>query len=105
MSSLVNIILFIALVLTSLCVVTMYLKLKRLDAYHAEYKRIFDQTAAALGSAGEAVRTFTSEGREILDALGARIDEAKAVMFELETTGQRIRESEASALGTHADRK
>jgi len=83
MSSLVNTILFLALVITSLCVLAMYRKLKRLDAYHAEYKRIFDQTADALGSANDAVRTITTDGREILEELGIRIDEAKKIIAEL----------------------
>lgn len=84
MSSLVNGVLFLALVLTSVIVVTLYLKLKKLDAYHAEYKLVFDQTAEALGSAREAVRSFSTEGRELLEALSARIDEARAVLVELE---------------------
>lgn len=85
MSSLVNAVLFLALVLTSAIVVAMYRKLKQLDAYHAEYKLVFDQTAVALGAAGEAVRSFSTEGRELLETLGRRIDEARAVMADLET--------------------
>jgi hypothetical protein len=88
MSSLVNAILFLALVLTSICVVTMYFKLKRLDAYHAEYKRIFEQTSVALGSASEAVKSFNAEGRELLGALGVRIEEARTLLSELEAAGQ-----------------
>ncbi|MBF9235656.1 hypothetical protein [Microvirga alba] len=85
MSSLVNIVLFLALVITSVCVLGMYRKLKRLDAYHSEYKRIFDQTAEALGSAGAALRAFTTDGRDVLDALGTKIDEAKVLLSELQT--------------------
>jgi hypothetical protein len=85
MSSLVNIILFLALVLTSVCVLTMYFKLKRLDAYHAEYKLIFDQTAEALGSARDAMRAFNAEGKDVLSALGTRIEEARSILSELES--------------------
>jgi len=85
MSSLANAILFFSLVLTSVCVLIMYRKLKQLDAYNAEYKRTLDRTAAVLDSASQAVRTFGTEGREVLVALGVRIDEAKAIMSELET--------------------
>ena len=83
MSSLVSLILFVALVATSICVVTMYRKLKQLEAYHAEYRLMVDQTSHALSSASEAVRSFNSEGRDILQALGSRIEEAQAVMAQL----------------------
>jgi hypothetical protein len=84
MSSLVNLVLFLALVATSFCVLAMYRRLKRFDAYQSEYKRLFDQTSVALNSAGDAVRTFGVEGREVVEALGARIDEARSVLAELE---------------------
>ena len=88
MSSLVSIVLFLALVATSICVLAMYRKLKQLESYHAEYKLIFDQSAHALGSAGEALRSFNTEGREVLQALGARIEEARSVMAQLAAATQ-----------------
>lgn len=103
MSSLVNAVLFLALMLTSAIVVAMYRKLKKLDAYHAEYKLVFDQTAEALGSARDAVRSFATEGRELLEALDARIDEARAVKADLEAaTGnaKQWREQHSSAIVT-----
>lgn len=84
MSSLANLILFIALVTTSAIVAVMYRKLKRLDQYHAEYKRIFDKTGEALMGAQNAVASFGSEGRETLALLGARIEEARAAAQRLE---------------------
>ncbi|WP_445502349.1 hypothetical protein [Microvirga sp. G4-2] len=84
MSSLANIILFIALVTTSAMVAVMYRKLKRLDQYHAEYKRIFDKTGEALMGAQNAVASFGSEGRETLALLGTRIEEAQAAAQRLE---------------------
>lgn len=88
MSSLVSLILFLALVATSICVLAMYRKLKQLESYHAEYKLIFDQSAHALGSAGEALRSFNTEGRDVLQALGARIEEARTVMEQLSAATQ-----------------
>lgn len=90
MSSLANIILFIALVTTSAIVAVMYRKLKRLDAYHAEYTRIFDKTGEALIDAQKAVSSFGSEGKETLVALGVRIEEAKALIERLDTLNGQI---------------
>ena len=61
MSSLANIILFVALVVTSAMVALMYRKLKRFDRYHAEYQKVFDQTGAALIGAQKAVASFGSD--------------------------------------------
>jgi len=85
MSSLANVILFLALVTTSIMVAVMYVKLKKLDRYHAEYQQIFDRTGEALKGAQTAVMSFGAEGKETLAMLGARIEEAKAVAMQLET--------------------
>ena len=90
MSSLANTILFVALVSTSAIVAIMYRKLKRLDAYHAEYTRIFDKTGEALINAQSAVSNFGTEGRETLTALGHRIEEAKSLIERLEALTDRV---------------
>jgi hypothetical protein len=92
MSSLANIILFVALVITSAMVALMYRKLKRLDQYHAEYQKIFDRTGAALMGAQNAVANFSSEGRETLALLGTRIEEAREATRQLEALTQSARE-------------
>ena len=97
MSSLANIVLFLALVTTSVIVAVMYQKLRRLDRYHAEYKQIFDMTGAALQGAQNAVSSFGAEGRETLALLSARIEEAKAAAKQLEDltqTAQRYAQSQ-----------
>lgn len=99
-SSLANIILFIALVITSGMVALMYRKLKRLDQYHAEYKQIFDQTGAALLGAQNAVSSFGSEGRETLLLLGTRIEEARDVAKQLEILTQSARSLSQTGHGT-----
>ena len=90
MASLVDGVLLTALVATSACVVPMYLKLKRLDRAQAEYGRAVAASGHALASAGEAVRSFAGEGREVLDALGRRIEEARATLAELEAAQRRL---------------
>lgn len=97
MSSLVNLVLFAALVITSLCVLAMYRKLKRFDAYQAEYKRLFSEASTALNSAGEAVRTFGKDGKEVADTLGDRIDEARAVLVQLTAATQEARRLTANS--------
>src|SRR5689334_21853760 len=89
-SSLADAVLLVALVTTSAIVAVMYAKLKRLDRYHAEYKRVFDQTAHALTAAQQAVSGFGREGRDTLVALGGRIEEARSLIAELDarTAGQ-----------------
>ena len=84
MSSLASVILFLALVTTSAMVAIMYVKLKKLDRYHAEYRQIFDRTGEALKGAQTAVMSFGTEGKETLALLGERIEEAKVVARQLE---------------------
>jgi len=92
MSSLANIILFIALVVTSIMVALMYRKLRRLDQYHTDYQRIFDKTGKALIGAQSAVMSFGAEGRETAALLAARIEEAQKVAMQLETLTHSARE-------------
>ncbi len=77
-------ILFVALVTTSVIVVTMYFKLKNFEAAQAEYRRILDQTGQSLRIAESAVRSFGTESKDTLAALGQRIEEAKALIGELD---------------------
>ncbi|MER2250657.1 hypothetical protein ABS772_12110 [Methylorubrum podarium] len=86
MGSLVDGILLVALVATSACVVPMYLKLKRLDRTQAEYGAAVAASGVALTQAGEAVRSFKEEGREVLEALSLKIDEARAALADLEAS-------------------
>ena len=86
MGSLVDGILLVALVATSACVVPMYLKLKRLDRTQAEYGAAVAASGVALTQAGEAVRSFKEEGREVLEALSLKIDEARVALADLEAS-------------------
>lgn len=90
MTSLVDVVLMAALAGTCACVVPMYLKLKRLDRTQAEYGRAMAASGHALASAGEAVRSFAGEGRDVLDALGRKIEEARATLAELEAAEARL---------------
>ncbi|GJD74442.1 hypothetical protein [Methylobacterium goesingense] len=95
----VDTILLIALVATSACVVPMYLKLKRLDRTQAEYGRILMQSGHALTQAGDAVRGFSTEGREILEALNQRIGEARQLLADLEASRRDLSATRAGRVG------
>jgi len=84
MSSIVDAVLLAALLATTISVVLMHRKLKRLDRYHADYQRIFGETAAALHSAREAVRSFHEEGRDTVVQLAREIEEAQRLIADLE---------------------
>jgi len=84
-SSLVNLILFVALVITSICVAAMYFKLKRFENHHAEYNRAFAKTSEALSKAGDAIRILNQDGQQILLSLEQRIEEAREMIRALES--------------------
>ena len=99
MTPLVDTMLLAALVATSACVVPMYLKLKRLDRTQAEYGRRLAESGQALSSAGEAVRGFSTEGREILEALSLKIEEARTTLSDLEATRRDLTTDHAPGRG------
>lgn len=101
MSSLANSILFLALVTTSIMVAIMYRKLRTLDHYHAEYKQVFDKTGEALQGAQRAVLNFSTEGKETLNLLSMRIDEAKALAHHLEALSRAIGQQVQPYPGKH----
>jgi hypothetical protein len=84
-SYIVDLVLLIALLATSARMGAIYRELKRLRGYHGEYKRAFDQTAAALAEARSAVLALNRDGSTIVDALGTRIDQAQALIGRFET--------------------
>lgn len=84
MSSIVDAVLFAALVLTTASVVLMYRKLKRLDAYHEDYRRIFADTERAMNAARDAVNALNGEGREMVAELGRGIEEARRLITEID---------------------
>jgi len=84
MSSIVNVVLFVALLLTTASVVQMYRKLTKLDRLHTDYERILSDTAVALDAARTAVIAFHAEGRDTVAQLGRQIDEARRLIGEID---------------------
>lgn len=95
-SSLVDLVLLAALVLTSACVLSLYRKLKRLDRYHSDFQKSLARSVDALSEARTAVQNFNLDGRELAGALDERIAEARAVLAELDRRRAEVEEPPAN---------
>lgn len=83
-SYLVDAVLLIALAITSVKMVTMYRELRRLGSYHADYQRVFDQTALALDGIEVSIQEINVRGAQVLNALGSRMDDARDLIAEID---------------------
>jgi len=83
-SALVDGLLLVALVATTVKMVTMYRELKRLGAYHDDYQRIFDQTALALDGIEVSIQELNVKGSQVLNALGNRMNDARELISEID---------------------
>ncbi|SHO63245.1 hypothetical protein SAMN02745172_01319 [Pseudoxanthobacter soli DSM 19599] len=91
-SSLVDVILLIALVITSISVLTTYAKLKKLERHHREYEIVLAQTAQSLDAARTAIERLQADGEGLVASLAGQIERAQALVDELD--------SRRTALGT-----
>jgi hypothetical protein len=92
-SYLIDGVLLLALLLTSLRVGAMYRELKRLRGYQAEYLEVIGDTSRAADHIGDAVRHLSKEGRAILERLEARVEEARGLTAQLEAATRSPAES------------
>ena len=90
-------VLFVALVVTSGCVVLMYRKLNELSTVGRHYRLALHDSAAALGDARDAVALLNNDSRELLAELCGRIGEAEALVARLD----RARIEAAAVLPPH----
>jgi hypothetical protein len=99
-------ILLLALVLTSLRVGSMHRELRRLKGYKAEYMQVFDETSRAVDNIDAAVRHIGQEGIEVLERLEAAIGKAGALSKRLEDMARaaetRKREAASDDIGTYS---
>lgn len=77
-------ILLVALVATSIQVAFMYRELRRLRRHHGEYRAMLDDTGDALDAVESAVRDINSRGAELVMSLGERIEHAEDLLGRLE---------------------
>jgi ABC-type transporter Mla subunit MlaD len=83
-SAIVDGVLLLALVATSLRMLTMHRELRRLGSYHADYQRIFDQTALALDGIEVSIQEINVKSAQLLNALGSRMDDARELIAEID---------------------
>jgi len=79
-----DLLLLAALIATTVCVVMVYRRLKRLDTLNADYERALAQASTALIAARDALTTLNHDGREVLVLLAGRIDVAHDLIAELD---------------------
>lgn len=73
-----------ALVVTCICVVAMYMRLRRLDRHQAEYERTFARTSDALDATRIELARFRQDGRDLTIALDDRIAAAQSLLHALD---------------------
>ena len=83
-SAIVDGVLLVALVATTVRMLYMHRELRRLSMYHADYQRIFDQTALALDGIEVSIQEINVKGAQILNALGNRMDDARDLIAEID---------------------
>ncbi|POF30122.1 hypothetical protein [Roseibium marinum] len=83
-SAIVDGVLLIALVATTVRMLAMHRELRRLGTYHADYQRIFDQTVLALDGIEVSIQEINVKSAQILNALGNRMDDARELIAEID---------------------
>ncbi|UGV28717.1 hypothetical protein E0H22_25575 [Rhodopseudomonas boonkerdii] len=83
-SSIVDIVLFVALLFTSFRVTTMHRELVRLRAHQGEFTHVLGKTNETVDDMVVMVREFSADGRQMVHALGDKIDEARRAIAEID---------------------
>jgi methyl-accepting chemotaxis protein len=83
-SSVVDIVLFVALLFMSFRVTKMHRELVRLRAHHGEFTQVLGKTNETVGDMVVMVREFSADGRQMVHALGDKIDEARRTIAEID---------------------
>jgi len=83
-SAIVDGVLLIALVATTVRMLVMHRELRRLATYHEDYQRIFDQTVLALDGIEVSIQEINVKSAQILNALGNRMDDARELIAEID---------------------
>jgi methyl-accepting chemotaxis protein len=88
-SSIVDIVLFAALLFTSIRVTKMHRELVRLRAHHGEFTQVLGKTNETVDDMVVMVREFSADGRQMVHALGDKIDEARRTIAEIDARAAR----------------
>lgn len=89
-----DLLLMAVLVATTGLIVLVYRRLARLDELNREYESALNDTAQALSAARDALTTLNMDGREVLVLLAGRIDDAHALIGEID---ERVAHSDGDA--------
>lgn len=84
-SSIVDVVLFAALLFTSIRVTKMHRELVRLRAHHGEFTQVLGKTNETVDDMVVMVREFSADGRQMVHALGDKIDEARRTIAEIDS--------------------
>jgi hypothetical protein len=106
MTTIVDIVLLAALVLTSLRVASMHRELRRLRSYQTQYVELFGETNRAADTIGAALNHIGNEGREVLERLEAAIGQGSVLSARLEAMAKaatpKPREAADDEAGTYS---
>lgn len=83
-SYLVDLILLVALLVTSFRVTKMHRELVRLRACQGDFAFVLGRTNDAVDDMTTLVREFSADGRQLVHALGDKIDEARQAIMDIE---------------------
>jgi hypothetical protein len=86
-SYLVEAILLAALLLTSTHVIKMRRELVRLRTDQSDFAFVLGRTTEAVDDMIAMVRDFSADGRQLVNVLGEKIDEARGTIAELDAHG------------------
>ena len=90
-SYLVDVVLLAALLLTSIHVVRMHRELVRLRTDQSDFGSVLGKTTRAVDDMVVLVREFSADGRQLVNVLGEKIDEARGAIAELDAHGAQAR--------------
>ncbi len=99
-SYLIDAVLLVALAATSVQVGLMYREIRKLRRHDGEYREILGATSEALADVEAAVRDLNAHGAQVVMALGSRIEQAQAMIGELEERARVARGAFAHAEAT-----
>jgi len=95
MSLLIDTILLVALVVTTVSVVSVRQKLRALDGQNEELNTAIESISASLDNAGKTITRLRDEGCAVSASLGVRLDEARMMMDEIDVQLRRLDKASA----------
>lgn len=87
-------ILMLALVVTSIWVMKMNSRLQKLRDNQFEFRRIMEQTNLALEGIELSIDEINIRGKQVLNALGNRIDEARDIVADIDKMTREVRKQQ-----------